>query len=113
MTDRVIKPLVLVRDERGATQYLYMGAEVPSYVNAERRKVLRDEGYIAAEGSSEPVAATGPAPVQPKGNVGAGDGPPAKTASKAEWVDYAVAKGVSRDEAEKSSKDELVSKHGS
>jgi hypothetical protein len=37
---------------------------------------------------------------------------PADYASKAEWVDFAVSKGANRDEAESSSKADLVSKYG-
>jgi hypothetical protein len=43
------------------------------------------------------------------------DGPvpaPAKSASKADWVDHAVAQGVPRENAEAMSKQELVEKHG-
>lgn len=39
-------------------------------------------------------------------------GPPAKSATKAEWVDYAVANGADRDEAEAQTKDELIAAYG-
>ena len=37
---------------------------------------------------------------------------PAKSATKAEWVDYAVSQGADRDEAEASTKDQLIADHG-
>lgn len=40
------------------------------------------------------------------------DGPPAKSAPKGEWVDYAVAQGATREDAEKSTKDALVERYG-
>lgn len=39
-------------------------------------------------------------------------GPPAKSASKADWVAYAVAQGADEAEAEKTTKDELISAYG-
>lgn len=39
-------------------------------------------------------------------------GGPAKSATKAEWVDHAVSQGADRDEAEAMTKDELQSKYG-
>lgn len=102
MTDFVIKPLVLVPDETGAIQYLYQGSVVPSYVGADRRKVLRDEGYIAAEGAAVPVAS----PSQP-----ADDAKPAKSGSKADWKAYALSQGMSEEEAEAATRDDLAAKY--
>ncbi len=39
-------------------------------------------------------------------------GPPAKSAPKADWVAYAVAQGADEAEAEKTTKDELISAYG-
>lgn len=44
--------------------------------------------------------------------VDGGDGPPAASASKAAWVDHAVAQGADRDEAEALTKDALVEAYG-
>lgn len=41
-----------------------------------------------------------------------GDGSPAKSAPKAEWVDHAVAAGADRGEVEQLTKDQLVEKYG-
>ncbi|MGW0933321.1 hypothetical protein [Streptomyces sp. NPDC002644] len=37
---------------------------------------------------------------------------PARSASKAEWVAYAVASGADQDDAEKLTKDELITQYG-
>jgi len=37
---------------------------------------------------------------------------PAKSAAKPEWVDYAVAQGADRGDAEKATKDELIELYG-
>lgn len=39
-------------------------------------------------------------------------GPPAKSATKGEWVAYAVSQGADEAEAEKTTKDELISAYG-
>lgn len=43
-----------------------------------------------------------------KGGSDAGEGRPAKSASKGDWVDYAVSQGADREAAEAANKDELV-----
>lgn len=40
------------------------------------------------------------------------EGAPSKSASKADWVDYAVAQGADRDVAEASTKDDLITEFG-
>lgn len=40
------------------------------------------------------------------------EGPPARSASKPEWVDYAVSEGVDRDDAESMTKDDLIARFG-
>lgn len=42
----------------------------------------------------------------------AGGSAPAKSATKAEWVDHAVSKGADREEAESMTKDELTAAYG-
>ncbi|MFF9910622.1 hypothetical protein [Streptomyces sp. NPDC013457] len=39
-------------------------------------------------------------------------GPPAKSASKGDWVAYAVSQGADQAEAEKATKDDLISAYG-
>lgn len=40
------------------------------------------------------------------------DGAPAKSALKEEWVEYAVSQGADREEAESSTKDDLIATYG-
>lgn len=52
----------------------------------------------------------------PEGGGGSGDGPddvqrPARSASKADWVKYAVAQGVDAAAADKATRDELAAKY--
>lgn len=46
MAHKVTAPLVVVKNEQGADQYLYEGATVPDFVSAETVKRLTDEGLI-------------------------------------------------------------------
>lgn len=41
-----------------------------------------------------------------------GDGVPNKSASKGDWVDYAVSQGADEDEAEAATKDDLIATYG-
>jgi hypothetical protein len=110
MTDFVIKPLVLVKDERGADQYLYQGAVVPDYVPADRRKTLRDEGYISG-GDDTPAVAAATEPASPPADESTSL--PKAYATKAEWKAYALTQGMSEEEAEATSRDALAAKYAS
>lgn len=57
---------------------------------------------VADDGSGGPAA----------GPEGSADEPPARSASKAEWVDYAVSQGADRGEAEAMTQKELVATYG-
>jgi hypothetical protein len=46
------------------------------------------------------------------GGAPAGSEVPAQSAKKADWVDYAVSQGADRDEADASTKDDLVQQYG-
>lgn len=59
---------------------------------------------VEAEPEPEPVAA------QPEPEAEAE--PPKHYAAKSDWVDYAVSQGADRDEAESSTKDELIELYG-
>ena len=49
---------------------------------------------------------------QAEGDEESEDSAPAKSANKAEWVDYAVSQGADREEAEGMTKDDLTSTYG-
>lgn len=68
---------------------------VPGSEEAERLAALAEDpasGWRCAEPDAEPVEVTRPA----------------KSASKADWVAYAVAQGAEQDEAESMTRDELA-----
>lgn len=72
------------------------------------RYVLRD----GAAPSSPPKVDPGPADEvtpEPDSDV---TGPPKKSASKADWVEFAVAQGADREAAEAMTKDDLVDQFG-
>lgn len=70
------------------------GREGPDYLMADQRA---EDGSSAEDGGS--------------GEAKSG-GAPAKSASKADWVDYAVSQGATDDEASDMTKDELVELYG-
>lgn len=49
---------------------------------------------------------------QPDAEVVVSDGPPKPTASKNEWVGYAVSKGMTLDDADAMTKNDLIEKFG-
>lgn len=100
---------------------LYAGAVLPGSVPKEKVKFWLDNGMIKkveAKASPEPeqeesrpegsevAKSQGPTP-EVEGGLTA---PPTsgQGASKAAWVDYAVAKGMDRDVAERKSRDDLI-----
>lgn len=111
---RVLAPLVLVRDEEGRTHHCYEGAVVD--IDADHAEYLLASGMVEAEGTPSPV---------PVGLVDArSDGGeevetsdpgidlpprPPHVAAKARWIDYAVATGMDRVEAESMTKERLIS----
>lgn len=108
----VISPLVIVRDETGASHYLYTGAHVPDYVTDERIKELADEKHIRKVGSS----------VQPKleadaeaarADVAKADEAPAKNGSLEAWQKFAASKGATEADLEGKGRDDLVAAYGS
>jgi len=70
-----------------------------------------DRNWVTGEPGSQPVLAseaivTEPAEPEPE------DGPPARSALKADWVEHAVAQGTDPEEAENMTKAELITEHG-
>lgn len=103
----VTGPLAVVRDSAGKLHYFYAGAVLPEHLPAEELKRLEGRGLLAKV--AEPVAAKPQAdpPSDPAGDGSAPDRPSAAGA-KAAWVEYAVAQGMDRDEADKLTRDQLV-----
>lgn len=83
----VTAPLVLAKDEDGHTHHVYQGGVI-EWLSDEQ------EAHFLAEGLVEKAGSSG--------------GKPAKTAPKADWIEYAVADGYDRDEVEAMTKADLV-----
>lgn len=93
----VTAPLVIAKDEQGRDLYLYGGTEVPSSVRGEQLGRFTDEGMIAKVEE------------QPDGS----GSPPARSASKADWVVYATSDAagdlrLSEADADAATRDELA-----
>lgn len=94
-----VSPLVLIRDVSGYDQYFYQGQPVAGEFDKDRVAALLAEGHLV---EVEMVV------VEP---VALSDEAPAKSANKPDWVAYAVLQGMDPDEAEKATKDDLVSRY--
>lgn len=108
MSYRVTAPLVLAKDQSGLIHHVYQGAVIP-WLSDEQEKHFLDSGLVEKVGAKEgPVLAelVTDEPVAEDGDK------PLRTASKAAWVDYAVTKGVDREEAEAASKQDLIDLYG-
>jgi hypothetical protein len=112
----VTGPAATFKDSAGKIVYRYLGAPVPDGLDDEQRDRLAADGLIgevdddtglpprrAAEDneSARETASTSSTVERPK-----------QTAPIGEWVDYAVSQGASRQDAEKLSKPELISRYG-
>lgn len=102
MPYRVIAPLLIIKDEAGRNHHTYHGG-VAHYLNDEQKAHFLRLGLVEEVG----VEAK-PDPVEHDESKPAPKGKPAKAASEAAWVDYAVSQGFSREEAEAKSKQELI-----
>lgn len=114
---RVIAPLVLVRDELGRTHHLYEGAVV-DVMDTGHAAYMLAEGMLVVDGPTADVAVLAANSVGDELDVDAesSDGDPdaalpsrpPHVAPKASWVDFAVASGLDRTEAESMSKQALI-----
>lgn len=87
-------------DSNNGPRYFYEGAVIPDGYNDERCKELVDEGMLEAVSSTDAAAADEP------------EGPPAKSASKADWEAYARTQGATDADLEGATKDDLIAKYG-
>ncbi|HEY9354603.1 MAG TPA: hypothetical protein VIP28_15180 [Nocardioides sp.] len=99
--------LATVKDAAGALHYRYQGAPLPEGIDEEQLERLVSLGLI--EKVKAPKAA--PAPKAPPAPTAPAK--PAANASKEAWVDYAVAQGVDKAEADKLPRDQLAEKFAS
>lgn len=70
------------------------------------------EAQVEAAAATPRIGEVDPATGEVIVTPDAGDGPPPKAASKEAWVDFAVAQGADRAEAEDSTKAELIERYG-
>lgn len=77
----------------------------------EQEPVGDEEATLEAEGVEKQDAGQGLNPSAEDGEEEE-DEAPAKSASKADWVDYAVSQGADREEAESSTRDDLAKTYG-
>ena len=97
MSYLVTAPCVVARDQDGRLHHVYEGGVI-QWLSPEQAKHFLDSELVEETskgvGGSEPVDE-------------AEDGPPAKTAPKGDWVDFAVASGYDRDEVEAMNKADI------
>lgn len=91
MSYLVTAPLVLAKDQEGHTHHRYQDAVI-DWLSDEQASHLLAEGMVE--------------------KVDGGDGPPAKTAPKPEWVAFAVSKGADEAEANALNKPDLIDLYG-
>jgi hypothetical protein len=98
---RVIKTLVIARDQMGKNHYHYHGAIIPWLNPQQEAHFLRLKLVEKiAEPTPAPAPAASPAPVS--------SGKPPRAGSHEAWVKYAVSQGLSESEAKGKSKQELI-----
>lgn len=92
MAYTVTAPLVIAKTAEGADLYLYQSALVPADQSQDWIDRHVADGMIAETAAVAPLE---------------GDETPAGNASHDDWVAYAVSQGMSQDEAEAMSRDDL------
>lgn len=99
-TYTVTAPLVIAKSESGADLYVYQGGVVPAGQSEEWLAThLAAEMIVEGDAPAEPAPEPDPAPDP--------DARPAGNASADEWRAYAVARGMSQEEADGLGRDEL------
>lgn len=97
MSYLVIAPCVVAKDQDGRLHHVYEGGVI-QWLSDDQTKHFLDSGLVESTdkgvGGAEPVEE-------------AEDGPPAKSAPKSDWVDYAAASGYDRAEVEEMSKADI------
>lgn len=96
MSYLVTAPCVVAKDQDGRLHHVYEGGVI-SWLSDEQAEHFLGSNLVEETnqgvGGSEPVEES--------------DGPPAKSAPKSDWVEYAVADGYDRDEIEAMNKADI------
>jgi hypothetical protein len=95
MSYLVTAPLVLARDKEGKVHERYQDAVI-DWLDDDQKQHLVETGLVDDLGET----------------AAPGDGPPAQTALKADWVAFAVSQGADPEGAEGSTKQELIDLYG-
>jgi hypothetical protein len=122
MSYLVVAPLVLVRDQQGATHHRYAGTIV-EWIAPDQEKHLLDNGFVVKVDAD--VAVEGVVPFEPADGVVedseddafTADGKPKRVAPKDIWVKYASSpdrgdKQISEADADAMTKQDLVDLFG-
>jgi hypothetical protein len=99
---KVTGPLATPYLETGERIYLYEGAFLPSNVREGEADRLVDLGLVTEVDVDEE-----------DGTEDSAGGPPAKSASKADWEAYARSQGATDDDLDGATKDDLIASYGS
>lgn len=110
---RVTAPYVTlkVRDVTGKASVMgfYKDARVDrDQVDSASLKRHLDRGYVELVEQGEPARESTPEPQGEPPAEPTGEARPGQNAPKSEWVDFAVAQGVDRDEADSLTKADLI-----
>lgn len=100
MTYLVTAPLVVITGPDGKVHHHYKGARIEIGASG-HAAYLVDEGFVVKVDHP-------PALVAPVAEEAAVVEKPLHVAAKAKWIDYAVSQGVSREQAEAMTKEQLV-----
>ncbi|MGQ9348943.1 hypothetical protein [Mycolicibacterium gilvum] len=99
MSYLVTAACVIAKDQEGKLAHRYEG-DVISWLSDEQAAHFLENGLV--ESTSKGVGGA-----DPESEESDGHGPPAKTAPKADWVDYAESKGYDRAEVEEMTKADI------
>lgn len=101
MSYQVVAPLVIAKDQAGRLHHVYEGGVIP-WLSKEQAEHFLSEGLVVKVADAAASANDGyGGPEKPK-----------QVAPKADWVDFAVANGLTEDEAEAMTKAELIEQFG-
>lgn len=114
---KVTGPCALVNTDGGQAVMVMNGGPLPSNATQDAIDHLLSVGLITkgdVEGGLPPVrSGANPVPVvDPADDPDGPGGIPAKSASKQDWIDYAVSQGATADEANAATKDQLIEQYG-
>lgn len=91
-------PLTVCRSQTGGYVQVYAGQPAPGDITKDDAERLLEEDYLEEREVAAAVDDDS-------------DGPPAKSAAKGDWVAFAVSQGMSEEDANAATKDQLVEQY--